>query len=267
MIEKEMQSFLVDYAKGLEPKELADKYNFSLPSVYYQLKKFEVNGRLEGEQRLAACMQAFKRDGWASDRIALLFKCTREEVLAYTKEAQKPKAPPSGKGELPDHLKAIGAVPIEGSSNKPDPFKKLMEEMAASLSEKDIAQMQKNMTQKKPRIKSHQNEHDNKGTSTNLAPKKVRDQCAKDVKGKPRLGLVPPGIIEAVGIIRTYGTEKYGSPDNWRQVDVEMYIDALMRHTVKYLRDSKSVDEESGYPHLWHMACNLAFLIEMEVNK
>jgi hypothetical protein len=24
------------------------------------------------------------------------------------------------------------------------------------------------------------------------------------------------------------------------------------------------VDEESGLPHLWHLACNIAFLIEME---
>lgn len=41
----------------------------------------------------------------------------------------------------------------------------------------------------------------------------------------------------------------------------------LSRHTVAYVRDRKAVDEESGLPHLWHMACNLAFLCEMEESK
>jgi len=86
----------------------------------------------------------------------------------------------------------------------------------------------------------------------------------KHDQGKPRLGLCPPGIIEAVGIIRTYGTEKYGDPDGWKQVEPHRYDDALMRHLVAYLRDPASVDEESGYPHLFHMACNLAFLIEFQ---
>lgn len=37
-----------------------------------------------------------------------------------------------------------------------------------------------------------------------------------------------------------------------------------MRHVVAYLGDPHGVDEESGLPHLWHMACNIAFLIELE---
>ena len=42
------------------------------------------------------------------------------------------------------------------------------------------------------------------------------------------------------------------------------YIDALMRHILGYLDDNKSVDKESGLPHLWHACCNMAFLCEME---
>lgn len=80
---------------------------------------------------------------------------------------------------------------------------------------------------------------------------------------KPRLDLVPPGIIEAIGIIRTYGTEKYGDPDGWKKVEPNRYTAALMRHLCEFLRDPNSVDEESGLPHLWHMACNIAFLIEL----
>lgn len=83
--------------------------------------------------------------------------------------------------------------------------------------------------------------------------------------GKPRLSLVPPSLIEAVGTIRTYGTEKYrNDPDGWKHVEPERYVDALMRHLCEYLRDPESKDPESGYPHLWHLACNVAFLIELQ---
>ena len=86
----------------------------------------------------------------------------------------------------------------------------------------------------------------------------------KQDKGKPRLDLVPPGIIEAVGIIRTYGVQKYGENTNWEKVEIERYRAAMMRHLVKYLRNPRGLDEESGLPHLWHLACNIAFLCELE---
>ncbi|MFP5522317.1 dATP/dGTP diphosphohydrolase domain-containing protein [Peptococcus simiae] len=87
---------------------------------------------------------------------------------------------------------------------------------------------------------------------------------AKNDTGKPRLALVSPYLIEAVGAVRTYGTDKYGSPDNWRQVSADRYKDALMRHLCAYLKDPDGVDAESGLPHLWHLACNVNFLIEMQ---
>lgn len=36
------------------------------------------------------------------------------------------------------------------------------------------------------------------------------------------------------------------------------------RHWLAYLDDPAGTDAESGLPHLWHLACNAAFLIEME---
>lgn len=90
----------------------------------------------------------------------------------------------------------------------------------------------------------------------------MKAQQAKHDVGKPRLSLVPPSLIEAVGRVRTYGTDKYGSPDNWKTVRPWRYKDALMRHLCEYLRDPNSVDDESGLPHLEHLACNVAFLIE-----
>lgn len=86
----------------------------------------------------------------------------------------------------------------------------------------------------------------------------------KEDAGKLKLTLVPRGIIRAIARIRMYGTEKYGDPENWRRVDPTRYRDAAYRHFLDYLDNPKGLDEESGLPSLWHLACNIAFLIEME---
>lgn len=57
---------------------------------------------------------------------------------------------------------------------------------------------------------------------------KVTDGLKHDGE-KYRLDLVPPEIIEAVGGVMTHG-----------------------------------IDEDSGFPHLWHIACNVAFLLELD---
>lgn len=91
----------------------------------------------------------------------------------------------------------------------------------------------------------------------------VADQQAKADAGKHRLCLVPRKIIFAVARIREYGNLKYGDPENWRTVDPERYKDAAYRHFLAFLDDPLSKDEESGYMHLWHLACNVAFLVEI----
>ena len=96
------------------------------------------------------------------------------------------------------------------------------------------------------------------------SPQKLDDQSAKADSGKPRLTLVPRKIIWAIAKIRGYGCEKYTDPENWKRVSAERYRDAAYRHFMKYLDDPYGKDEESGFPHLWHLACNIAFLIEME---
>lgn len=90
------------------------------------------------------------------------------------------------------------------------------------------------------------------------------DQEAKADSGKARLTLVPRQILFDIARIREYGNRKYHSPDNWKTVEIGRYRDAMMRHMCAYLDDPQGVDEESGMPHLWHLACNVAFLCEME---
>jgi len=90
------------------------------------------------------------------------------------------------------------------------------------------------------------------------------NQQAKADAGKLRLSLVPTDLIRAVAVIREYGTAKYGDPENWRRVELERYVDAAYRHFLAYIDDHSSIDKESGLPHLWHLACNIAFLVELE---
>lgn len=92
----------------------------------------------------------------------------------------------------------------------------------------------------------------------------MKNQSAKADQGKARLTLVPRKILYDVARIREYGNKKYGDPDNWKTVEPWRYRDAMMRHMCAYLDDPSSCDEESGLPHLWHLACNVAFLCEME---
>ena len=93
------------------------------------------------------------------------------------------------------------------------------------------------------------------------------DQRAKADAGKAKISLVPPQIIYDIAQVREYGNRKYGSPDNWKTVEAERYIDALGRHFLAMLADPLSKDPESGIEHYKHCACNMAFLCEMLKDK
>ena len=85
--------------------------------------------------------------------------------------------------------------------------------------------------------------------------------------GKAQLTLVPRAIIWAIAKVRMYGVNvKYPETgrDGWKTIDKERIKDAMMRHMLRYLDDPDGVDEDSGLPHLWHLATNVAFLCEME---
>lgn len=87
-------------------------------------------------------------------------------------------------------------------------------------------------------------------------------QTAKVDAGKLQLTLVPTQIIRDIAEVRMYGNKKYHDPDSWKTVEESRYRDAAFRHFLAYLEDPDGVDEESGIPHLKHLACNIAFLCE-----
>lgn len=94
----------------------------------------------------------------------------------------------------------------------------------------------------------------------------MNNQAIKADAGKLKLSLVPTEIIRAIARVRMYGNAKYpeGGPNNWKAVEVQRYRDALLRHTLLYIDDPYGKDAESGIPHLEHIACNVAFLCELQ---
>lgn len=93
------------------------------------------------------------------------------------------------------------------------------------------------------------------------------EQRCKFDEGKPQLTLVPHKIIYNIARVREFGNKKYKDPTSWKNVNKERYRNAMFRHMLSYLSDPNGFDDESGLPHLWHLACNVAFLCEMEEFK
>lgn len=90
------------------------------------------------------------------------------------------------------------------------------------------------------------------------------NQEIKADMGKPRLSLVPGEVIRCIARVREFGNKKYKDPESWRRVEAERYRDAMFRHLLAYIEKPGGRDEESDLPHLWHLACNVAFLCEIE---
>lgn len=91
------------------------------------------------------------------------------------------------------------------------------------------------------------------------------DQTYKTDYGKEQMSLVPTKIVHAIAKVRTWAvSHKYKDPDSWKKVEAVRYRDALLRHIYAYLENPRGVDYESGLPHLYHAATNIAFLLELE---
>ena len=82
---------------------------------------------------------------------------------------------------------------------------------------------------------------------------------------KLRMDLIPPEAIEELAKVLTMGAKKYDD-NNWQKIEAHRYDAALMRHYIAWKKGEKT-DYESGFSHLSHMLCNIAFLIWKEKNE
>lgn len=83
----------------------------------------------------------------------------------------------------------------------------------------------------------------------------------KHDESKRRMDLVPTSLMSGVARILEFGAKKYGD-NNWRQgLKWSRVYAALQRHLADFW-EGNDLDSESGLPHLYHAACNIAFLIE-----
>lgn len=95
----------------------------------------------------------------------------------------------------------------------------------------------------------------------------MNNQTDKKDNGKLPLTQVPSEIIYNIAAVRQFGMKKYSKEPTWKNVEVERYRDAMYRHWLAYVEDPYGLDEESGLPHLYHVAWNCATLCELEKGK
>lgn len=93
------------------------------------------------------------------------------------------------------------------------------------------------------------------------------DYSIKSDAGKYRPTLCHQSLIEAVSRVRMYGGSRYGGTETWKRVEEQRYKDACYRHLLAYLENPDGVDEESGLPIIWHLACNVDFLVELYTER
>lgn len=87
----------------------------------------------------------------------------------------------------------------------------------------------------------------------------------KNIKGKPKLSLLPYEAILRVVQVREFGNKKYNG-DNYKSVDPVHFIDATLRHIFKHL-NKQEIDLESGHLHLSHAATSLLLALDNYIGK
>lgn len=94
----------------------------------------------------------------------------------------------------------------------------------------------------------------------------AQKEYVKDGQVKPRISLVPPLALEEVAKVFTYGADKYSAYNFSKGALKSTYIDAAMRHLLKYSQ-MEDVDDESGLFHLAHASSCLMMLLDNDLNN
>lgn len=81
-------------------------------------------------------------------------------------------------------------------------------------------------------------------------------------KEKPRMDLIDADFLEGLAKVLTFGSKKYAA-HNWRGgIAVSRLIASSYRHLGAVNR-GEDIDQESGLPHVYHLACCVMFLSSM----
>ena len=67
-------------------------------------------------------------------------------------------------------------------------------------------------------------------------------------------------MVEVLAKLYTYGAEKHFE-NSWKSVNVVRFRDALGRHIAA---GKDEIDEESGFPHSWHIMWNCLTIYILE---
>jgi hypothetical protein len=87
-------------------------------------------------------------------------------------------------------------------------------------------------------------------------------KAIKHDSAKPRLELLSKIALWGTAQVLTYGAVKY-SPHNWRHgLAWARVLGACMRHLTAFM-DGEDLDEETGLPHIDHLACEVMFMQEL----
>ena len=103
------------------------------------------------------------------------------------------------------------------------------------------------------------------GTGNNSKSKDWNQERKADA-GKLRMGLIPTTAYKAMAAVLTKGAVQYGD-NTWQKVEPVRYVDALLRHLVKYIDNPDGLDDRSGLPHISHVLTNAMFLNDFVVKE
>lgn len=83
----------------------------------------------------------------------------------------------------------------------------------------------------------------------------------KHDNGKPDMSLIPPLAALTEAAVWTFGKRKYAAYNWAKGFDYSRVLAAMDRHMTLF-RAGENLDEESGLPHLAHIRCCAAMLID-----
>lgn len=87
----------------------------------------------------------------------------------------------------------------------------------------------------------------------------------KQGSDKAPLTIVPRAIMDAVASGLLDGEIRCGYiRDDWRNSDVQIFKDALVRHVTSALCEGERIDPDSQIDHLAKAAANLAIILTLE---